>query len=180
MPLRGAISVLRCPAVLAVERSVAATAAMVTAYYVLPNRLEPRGAALLMSAAVLGGPVVLVGWQAQFIRRARHARVRALETFALVVPAFLLSFATVYFHLEHHAARSFSQRLDRTDALYFTVSVFSSSGFCDIVPRSTTARLIVTVQMMGDLALLGAAARLVMDALSAELHSRHNRHRRRS
>lgn len=50
------------------------------------------------------------------------------------------------------------------------VSVFSGVGFGDIVPRSQPARLVVTTQMLCDLALLGAAARFVLDAVRGGLH----------
>ena len=51
---------------------------------------------------------------------------------------------------------SFStHQLTRTDALYFTVTTFTTVGFGDIIPASQGARLVVTAQMILDLLVLG-------------------------
>jgi voltage-gated potassium channel len=60
---------------------------------------------------------------------------------------------------------SFSEALERTDALYFTVTVFATVGFGDISPVSDTARVIVTVQMIADLLLLGLVLRALLNAV---------------
>ena len=61
-------------------------------------------------------------------------------------------------------ATTFTQDLDHVRALYFTVTVFSTVGFGDITPRTDPARLIVSVQMLLDLALIGAVVRLLFNA----------------
>ena len=53
----------------------------------------------------------------------------------------------------------------RTDALYFTVTVFSTVGFGDIVAVSQPARLVVTVQMLLDLLALGLVVRAFVGAV---------------
>jgi hypothetical protein len=63
-------------------------------------------------------------------------------------------------------AVSFTQPLTRTDALYFSVTAFSTVGFGDITARSEAARVVLIVQMLGDLALLGAGARVLLEAVS--------------
>jgi hypothetical protein len=55
--------------------------------------------------------------------------------------------------------------LTRTDALYFTVTVFSTVGFGDIAPKSEVARVVLIVQMLGDLAVLGAGIRILLGAV---------------
>ena len=59
---------------------------------------------------------------------------------------------------------TFTQPLDHTRALYFTISVFSTVGFGDITPRTDTARLIVAAQMLLDLAIIGVVVRLIFNA----------------
>ena len=49
---------------------------------------------------------------------------------------------------------SFSEPLNRTDALYFTTSTFATVGFGDITPVSQLARAVVSVQMIADLGAL--------------------------
>jgi hypothetical protein len=59
---------------------------------------------------------------------------------------------------------TFGAPLDRSSALYFTVTVFSTVGFGDITPKTDPARLIVTVQMLTDLAVLAIVVRLIFGA----------------
>ena len=63
-------------------------------------------------------------------------RLRVVETLSLSVPLFLLAFAALYFVTAYDTPASFSEALSRTDALYFTVTVFASVGFGDIAPVS--------------------------------------------
>ena len=160
---------LRCPAVIVVQRTVLVSAGMVASFFRLPLG-RPLGATPpLVLVGEIAALAAVIGWQVHAIRRSPMRRLQALEAFSLAVSTFLLLFATAYFSIEHGSAASFNQRLTRSDALYFTVSVFSGVGFGDIVPRSQPARLIVTTQMLCDLALLGAAARFVLDAVRGGL-----------
>jgi voltage-gated potassium channel len=45
------------------------------------------------------------------------------------------------------------------------VTVFSTVGFGDIAPRSEPARVVLIVQMLGDLAVLGAGVRVLLGAV---------------
>jgi voltage-gated potassium channel len=56
--------------------------------------------------------------------------------------------------------------LDRPSALYFAVTVFSTVGFGDIAPHTDTARLVVTVQMLADLAVIAVVIRLIFGAVN--------------
>jgi hypothetical protein len=78
-------------------------------------------------------------------------------------------FATVYFATGQSDPASFSQRLSRTASLYFTMTVFSSVGFGDIVPVTDTARVLVIFQMLGDLVLIGIVARAILGAVQSGL-----------
>ena len=51
-----------------------------------------------------------------------------------------------------------------TTALYFTVMVFSTVGFGDVVAQTNNMRLLVTVQMLLNLAVLGLVIRLLTSA----------------
>jgi hypothetical protein len=67
--------------------------------------------------------------------------------------------------MERASAANFTQPLTRTDALYFSVTVFTTVGFGDIAAKSETARVALIVQMLADLALLGAGARVLLGAV---------------
>jgi len=58
----------------------------------------------------------------------------------------------------------FSSPLGHVNALYFTVTVFATVGFGDIVPVTGVSRLVTSVQMLLDLVVLGAVVRIVIFA----------------
>ena len=131
-------------------------AVLVVLYYVLPlDRPWDSDTAvrLLIGLVVLAGVVV---WGVRIIAGSRYPGMRAAEALALALPFFLLLFASTYFVMERNSAASFTQPLTRTDALYFTVTVFSTVGFGDITAKSEAARVVLIVQMLADLVLLGA------------------------
>lgn len=92
--------------------------------------------------------------------------MRAAEALGVTLPLYLLLFATTYYLLERSGADSFSEALSRSDALYFTMTVFSTVGFGDISPRSGAARLLVTGQMTLNVLLIGVAARFLLRAVN--------------
>ena len=82
------------------------------------------------------------------------------------MPLFLLLFASAYFTMAATNPANFSTlSLTRTDALYFTVTTFSTAGFGDITPVSQSARLVVTAQMLLDLLALGLGIRVLVGAV---------------
>ena len=66
--------------------------------------------------------------------------------------------------------------MDTTAALYFTVTVFATVGFGDIVAQTNWMKLLVTVQMLLDLAALGSAIKLLTSAAQRGVQRR-NEHR---
>ena len=143
-------------------RSVLVAAVLVVLYYVLPLD-RPWDSDTAVRLLVVAGVVV---WGVRIITGSRYPGVRAAEALALILPFFLLLFASTYFELERASAASFTQPLTRTDALYFTVTVFSTVGFGDITAKSETARVVLIVQMLADLVLLGAGVRVLLGAVS--------------
>ena len=63
------------------------------------------------------------------------------------------------------APNAFTQPLSRTDALYRTVTVFATVGFGDIAPVTQQARVLGTVQMVGDLLVLGVLLQVFLGAV---------------
>jgi len=109
--------------------------------------------------------------QLRVISRAAHPGVRAIEALATMLPLFLLLFASAYFVMARSSPANFSTHsLTRTDALYFTVTVFSTVGFGDITAASQTARVVVAVQMLLDLLALGLVVRAFVSAVQSGRH----------
>jgi voltage-gated potassium channel len=158
----------------AVLRGLLATALLVVLYYLLPLD-EPLGASA--GVRILIGLVIFVGitvWQVRNIAGASYPALKAFEALGLIFPFYLLVFASTYFVMERASAASFTGPLTRTDALYFSVTVFSTVGFGDIAPKSEAARVVLIFQMLGDLALLGAGARVLLGAVSRGRQRRSN------
>jgi voltage-gated potassium channel Kch len=147
-----------------VLRSLVGAAGLVAAYYLLPLREGFSARTLLALGLGLAGVAVLLGWQVRRIVRSPYPRLRAAQALAVIAPLFVLLFATTYYLLARTTPGTFSAHLTRTDALYFSVTVLSTVGFGDITPRSETARLITTGQMVSDLILIGFAARVLVGA----------------
>jgi voltage-gated potassium channel len=145
----------------AVLRSLLVAAVLVGVYYVLPlDRPWDAATAIRLLAGLL-----VIAWGVKITAASPYPGVRAAETLALILPFFLLLFASTYFLMERASAASFTQPLTRTDALYFTVTVFTTVGFGDITAKSETARVVVIVQMLADLVLLGAGIRVLLGAV---------------
>lgn len=159
----------RLHTLLAVVRSLATTGVLVTAYYLLPLTSAFTPATV---TALVGGTVVvamLLMWHVGVIKRSVRPTLRAVESLATTLPLFLLLYAAAYYLLQRSEPESFSEPLSRTDALYFTLTVFSTVGFGDISPHSQLARVLTMGQMTLDLLLIGVAAKVLTGAVQAGL-----------
>jgi hypothetical protein len=149
----------------ALLRSLAITIVLVALYYLLPlDHLSSLPLAVLLGAGLVILLVISAG-QVREILRARYPALRAAEALATTVPLFLLLFASAYYVMEQASPGSFSHSLTRTDALYFTVTTFTTVGFGDITATSESARLVVTAQMLLDLLALGLGVRVLLGAV---------------
>jgi voltage-gated potassium channel len=145
---------------------VAASIVVVTAvYYLLPFDRSVIGVAVTLLVAGLVVFVGLVAFQVRAITASTFPGLRAIEALATSVPLFLALFASTYFVMARLSPGSFTAPLTRTDALYFTVTVFSTVGFGDITAKTETARLVVTGQMIADLVVLGLAIKAIVSAV---------------
>ena len=147
-------------------RAAGSTAVLMTIYYLLPLDNSALWFAAMLLVIGLAALLGLVAFQVRAIGGSRYPLLRALEALGVTVPLFLLLFASTYMVLADISARSFSQPLNHTNALYFTVTVFATVGFGDITATAAVARLVVTGQMIIDLVILGLGARVVLGAVS--------------
>jgi voltage-gated potassium channel len=146
-------------------RAALATVGIVAAYFLLPlDRLaEVKGWVLLPLALV--GFTVIIGFEVRGILRAAYPVVRAVEALARDVPLFLVLFAATYYTMGHTDPAAFNEGLSRLDALYFSMTVFSTVGFGDIAGVSPQARVAVTVQMTADLIVIGFGLKVITSAV---------------
>ena len=146
-------------------RALLTSVVMVALYYVLPFAHRSDGyvfAQVTLGVALLSGMIV---WQLRAIIRSSHPGIRAVQSLASTTPLFLLFFASTYFILSLNDATSFTEDLDRSDALYFTVTVFTTVGFGDISAQDGAARLVVTAQMLLDLVVVGLGIQVIVGAV---------------
>ncbi len=145
-------------------RAAANAAVVVTLYYVLPLDRRPDAAPALKLALGITVLAAMIAWQARAITRSANPAIRATQSLASTTPLFLLLFASTYFIMSLNDPGSFTEPLTRSDALYFTVTIFSTVGFGDISPLGETTRLIVGAQMLLDLVVLGLGIQVILGA----------------
>lgn len=137
---------------------------LLAAYYLIPTRGTGESSDLpwlILELIVFG---VIVGVQVPAIVKAKYPILRAVEALAVTVPLYLLIFARVYLSSSLSDPSVFTQPLDNTTALYFTVTVFATVGFGDIVAATNSMKLLVTLQMLINLVVLGLVIRLLTSA----------------
>ena len=148
------------------------TAGLLAFYAVVPIHAETTAEVytrLILAIAVIS---IVMAWQVVAILRSDHPQVRAIEGLLVAVPVFLVAFALLYLGMADTNGNDFSQSLDRVRAMYFTVTVLSTVGFGDIVPRTDPARIVVTIQMVLDLALVALVVRVFFGAAKTGLARR--------
>jgi voltage-gated potassium channel len=153
------LAVIRCTATI-----VIAWVLIVGAYYVLPLAHESSARTGVRLGVDLALVAAVFVWQIRRIGRAELPELRALEALGIVVAVFLVLFSSIYLGMSRAAASTFTQQLDATRALYFTISVFSTVGFGDITPRTDQARLVVAAQMLLDFVIIGVVVRMLFNA----------------
>ena len=146
-------------------RATLTSTVLVVLYYRLPFTGAVSASTVALLVAGLALFTAIITWQVRAILRSRYPGLRAIEALASAIPMFLLLFAVSYVKLADAQPQAFSEPLSRTDALYFTITVFSTVGFGDITPVTDTARVTAMVQMLGDLVVVGLVLRVMLNAV---------------
>ena len=154
------------------------TTSLVVLYFLVP--LNPDSVvAVALLALMLVGLAGLIAYQAQAIVRSPRPQLRAIEALAATIPLLLTGFAASYVIMSEATPATFNEVLNRTDALYFSVTVFATVGFGDIAAASQAGRIVVTIQMVVDLLVVGVGLRVITGAVRRAGASRAARRRER-
>jgi len=148
----------------AVAEVIVAWVVLFGVFYAIPTGVSSSAddlARVIIAVVVL---VAVLAWQTYRIMRADFPELRAAVALGVVIPLFFVMFATIYLSMSEASGTTFTQGLDHTRALYFTITVFSTVGFGDITPATDTARLVVSAQMLLDLILIGGVVRILVGA----------------
>lgn len=149
----------------ALLRPTLTAALLVAGYFLLPLENTHRDRAWLYLTGGVILVAVVLAWQLRQILHADYPMLQAIETLATVVPIYLLAFSATYVLLSGSNPGSFSERLTHMAALYFSVVVFSTVGFGDITPQTDSVRAVVTLQIIGNLLIIGIGVRLLLSAV---------------
>jgi len=146
-------------------RSVLVGVLLIVAYYLLPLD-NPGGIGVLL---LIGGGLILMAvmlaWQVRAILKSPFPRLRGFQALISGIPLLLVFFAAVDYLTGQAQADSFTQPMDKIDAMYFTVTVLSTVGFGDITAKTDLARTLVTIQMLFNLVVLGLVAKVIFGAV---------------
>jgi voltage-gated potassium channel len=122
-----------------------------------PRALVELIAGLALFAAILP-------WLALSIVKAELPELRAVEAMAVAVLVLITVFAYTYLSLSRDNPARFSEPLDHTSAIYFTVTTLGTVGYGDITGKTEATRIFITIQILLDLVVLIAIARTVLFA----------------
>jgi voltage-gated potassium channel len=148
-----------------VLRTLAMVTLLVVAYYQAPlDRPLTVGTALLFGVVLLFLAWVLVV-EVRGILASSKPMLRAIRTLVVGLPLFLVVFAATYETIDGQQPDAFSESLNRTDGLYFTVTTFATVGYGDIAPVTQLARIVVTFQMLIGLVTVGIIAKVILGAV---------------
>lgn len=98
------------------------------------------------------------------VSRAHRPMLRAAQAISVIVGLAVIGFAIVYLRASVADADAFSEPLDHTDALYFSVTTTTTVGFGDIAARSDLARIVVMAHMVANVVVIGVATRALIGA----------------
>jgi voltage-gated potassium channel len=168
-PRRGGAMRLGIRAAVQIALSMAVLGAI---YFLVPTNGLGPGTDLPWLVLELGLFALVVGLQVPAIINSDFPIMRAIVALGVVVPLYLLIFARVYLSGSYSDPSTFSEPLDHASALYFTVTVFATVGFGDIVAKTDTMRMLVTAQMLVNLIVVGAGIRILISAARRGIEAR--------
>ncbi|WP_024499455.1 potassium channel family protein [Gordonia amicalis] len=142
----------------ALLRPIGAAIVLLIGYFLLPiNRASDLNVlGLTVGAGLLASFCV---WEVRKFARSIHPLVTAMEMLVALATFYVVVFATTYFLFSEYDPGSFNEELTRIDALYFCLTVFTTTGFGDIAADSQGARIAVSIQMASTLVLVGLGLR---------------------
>lgn len=151
-------------ALVSLMRSTVSAVVIIVAYFVLPLSSRLTTTNLLTTLLGLVAVAALLTWQILQIARSQYPLARAIGSLMVALPLFLVVFAATYYLMGQVNPHNFSEPLTRLDSLYFVTTTFATVGFGDITAVTQEARAVITIQMVGDLVLVGLVARVVISA----------------
>jgi hypothetical protein len=158
----------------ALLRAAGSAALLVVVYYLAPLNRPLDAGTWIEFALGLVVFAVITAYHARAIAASDVPHLRLIQAVATGLPTLLLLFAATYVLIARNDPDSFSEMLNRTGALYFTLTVFATVGFGDIAPRSDVARILTMIQMIINLAAVGLIGKILFGAVDVAQQRRKN------
>jgi hypothetical protein len=157
------LSPLKRAALHSATRSAVAVIALVGGFALLPLRGERWWLGAGIGVIVLAATVPLAAHRLRVVLASERPVLEALEALVLLLTMLITGFAAVYYAMNREGSQ-FAGLDTRIDALYFTVTTLSTVGFGDVSATGQAARVLVTIQILFDLAFIGVAVRVFTTA----------------
>lgn len=146
----------------AIARSLAVAFALLSVFYAIDFDWPPIaqvGIAAAVATAFVSG---VFAWQVRSVAKADLPEVRAVEVLASSSVLMVVLFASLYLSLSNDDSGAFSESLNHTGALYFTLTTLTTVGFGDIAAHTDGARVAVMVQMVANFVVLGTLIKVIV------------------
>jgi voltage-gated potassium channel len=153
---------------MAIVRSTIVGIGLVALYALAPDRGFGQAGAIVRLLLIVVIVVCVTAWQVNKILNAPYPQVQAIESVLIAVPLLVILFALIYLGIDSSGPNEFSEPLNHTSAIYFTMTTLATVGYGDIVPKTQMARLTVTAQMAIDLILVAVIVRVFFGAATAK------------
>ena len=147
-------------------RSAVLVAALSVGYAFLPLRGELRWIGISVGFGAIIGIVPITIRRFHAVRRSDEPVVVAIEAVVLLVTMLVFGFAAVYYAMDANQGQ-FAGLETKVDSVYFTVTTLSTVGYGDIHASGAAARVLVTINIMLNLAFLGVVVRVMARAAGA-------------
>lgn len=143
---------------------VGAAAVLLVVYAVIPVTPRVDASWVLRLLAGLVALAALIFWQARALSRSRRPMMRLARALVTSILLLVVVFALAYVAIATSTPSSFSAPVDKVGAFYFAMTTLATVGYGDIAPVSHVARILATLQMAVDLAVVAIATRLLFRA----------------
>jgi hypothetical protein len=142
-------------------RGAVGVALLLLAYGLLPLAAETNAALVVRVIGAAFIMLVFVVYELRMISRAELPQLRAADALLIGVTLIVVVFASIYLSMSKATPAAFSESLDRTGAMYLTMTTLSTIGYGDVVARTNPARIAVMIQMVFNVAFIGLAVKLI-------------------
>jgi hypothetical protein len=146
----------------AIVRVVIGTGLMFMAYWLTPfeNQYGVHPFVVMVMLLALFG--FFIYFSVRRVLYDNFPQLKAIQVAIFSVTFYLYAFAALYLGMSVTDPNHFTEPLSHVGAFYFTVVVASTVGFGDITPNDDLTRIIVTGQMLVNIALIGVGVRAIL------------------